>query len=212
MPKEESGEPATEPTEPATRSMKHDVKISELTVAEFSALVRAEVSREVALLLGRLGGATGAHVNSGPPGFVNGGGHANFDPVPVSSREAAGVHVNSGPPGFVNGGGHANFDPVPVSSREAAGVHVNSGPPGFVNGGGHANFDPVPVSSREVSAVHVNSGPPGFVNGGGHANFDPVRRISSSVLTRVTLRGGSRVDLPAAGPVDMRIQGVHIKR
>ncbi len=181
MPKEESGEPATEPTEPATRSMKHDVKISELTVAEFSALVRAEVSREVALLLGRLGGATGAHVNSGPPGFVN-------------------------------GGGHANFDPVPVSSREAAGVHVNSGPPGFVNGGGHANFDPVPVSSREVSAVHVNSGPPGFVNGGGHANFDPVRRISSSVLTRVTLRGGSRVDLPAAGPVDMRIQGVHIKR
>ncbi len=150
MPKEESGEPATEPTEPATRSMKHDVKISELTVAEFSALVRAEVSREVALLLGRLGGATGAHVNSGPPGFVNGGGHANFDPVPVSSREAAGVHVNSGPPGFVNGGGHANFDPV--------------------------------------------------------------RRISSSVLTRVTLRGGSRVDLPAAGPVDMRIQGVHIKR
>ena len=150
MPKEESGEPATEPTEPATRSMKHDVKISELTVAEFSALVRAEVSREVALLLGRLGGATGAHVNSGPPGFVN--------------------------------------------------------------GGGHANFDPVPVSSREVSAVHVNSGPPGFVNGGGHANFDPVRRISSSVLTRVTLRGGSRVDLPAAGPVDMRIQGVHIKR
>jgi hypothetical protein len=54
----------------------------------------------------RPGGLAGSHVNSGPPGFVNGGGHANFDP-----GSQTGAHVNSGPPGFVNGGGHANFDP-----------------------------------------------------------------------------------------------------
>ena len=57
-------------------------------------------------------------MNSGPPGFVNGGGHANFDPargignrLNVGDLGRAGSHVNSGPPGFVNGGGHANFDP-----------------------------------------------------------------------------------------------------
>jgi hypothetical protein len=109
-------------------------KVSSLSINQLTKLIAAEVSKAVG---GLAGGKAGVHVNSGPPGFVNGGGHANFDPRP---------HVNSGPPGFVNGGGHANFDPAARASfdprSDLARVHVNSGPPGFVNGGGHANFDP----------------------------------------------------------------------
>jgi hypothetical protein len=36
-------------------------------------------------------GKVASHVNSGPPGFVNGGGHANFDPK--SNFGAAFVNV-----------------------------------------------------------------------------------------------------------------------
>jgi hypothetical protein len=85
--------------------------------------------RQLAQVLSALGVAGGLHstgnvgqphVNSGPPGFENSGGHANFDPKAVGrggqvfdpSRFAS--HVNSGPPGFENSGGHANFDPKAV--------------------------------------------------------------------------------------------------
>ena len=179
-------------------SLAHDTKISDLTISQLTAIMRSETERAVAAHLGRLAGAaTATHVNSGPPGFVNGGGHANFDPRSVLSANRgglAGVHVNSGPPGFINGGGHANF----------TSVHVNSGPPGFVNGGGHANFDP---------GSHVNSGPPGFVNGGGHANFDPKTGAqAANPVINVTLASGQRLALPASGPINMRIGGVHIAR
>lgn len=95
-----------------------------------------------------------------------------------------------------------------IAAAGLSGTHVNSGPPGFVNGGGHANFDP-----GSSGGSHVNSGPPGFVNGGGHANFDPssVMRPGSN-LTRVTLPGGLRVDVPATGRFDMTVRGTRITR
>jgi len=192
------------------RSLKDTTKLVDLTISELAALVSAEVSRAV----GRIG-VGASHVNSGPPGFVNGGGHANFDPR-VTNPATSGVHVNSGPPGFVNGGVHANFDPR-VTNPAISGVHVNSGPPGFVNGGGHANFDPrvtIPVSDISqiagVAASHVNSGPPGFVNGGGHANFDPKRQPSEEVV--LTLPDKTSVTVPATGPLNFRIGGFHITR
>jgi LysM repeat protein len=185
------------------------------------------LSPEIATAISSLrGGTSGVHVNSGPPGFVNGGGHANFDPkttLDVASRidpSRVGSHVNSGPPGFVNGGGHANFDPkttLDIASRidpSRVGSHVNSGPPGFVNGGGHANFDPkttLDVASRidpSRAGSHVNSGPPGFVNGGGHANFDP----KVNLFQQVTLPTGQSVRLPATGKVDITIGGFRITR
>jgi hypothetical protein len=189
----ENAEPAADRPAAERRSFSPDTKLSELSLKDLSAILRAEMASVINA--GRVpGGIAGAHVNSGPPGFVNGGGHANFDPGSI-----AGVHVNSGPPGFVNGGGHANFDPA-----GQAGSHVNSGPPGFVNGGGHANFDP---------GSHVNSGPPGFVNGGGHANFDPDSILNPGRnLTRVTLPGGLRVDVPARGAFDMTVRGTRIRR
>jgi hypothetical protein len=195
MSDEDALKPVAEPTAPVARSLHPDTKISDLSVGELSALLRTEVSREVASQFSRLGSLAGSHVNSGPPGFVNGGGHANFDPASRTSGglvrnpgTLAGSHVNSGPPGFVNGGGHANFDPA---SRTIGGLVSNPG---------------------SLAGSHVNSGPPGFVNGGGHANFDPGSRDLGTILTRVTLADGSRVDLPAAGPVDLRIRGVHITR
>jgi hypothetical protein len=184
-------EPASIDKRPAVESRKFtpETKLSELTLKDLSAILRAEMASA---------GLSGTHVNSGPPGFVNGGGHANFDP-----KSPLGSHVNSGPPGFVNGGGHANFDP-----KSPLGSHVNSGPPGFVNGGGHANFDPA-----STGGSHVNSGPPGFVNGGGHANFDPSSVMNpGGNLTRVTLPGGLRVDVPATGRFDMTVRGTRITR
>ena len=169
------------------KSLSDDAKLSDLTIKDLSALLNSEVERVISDKLRPGGGTHGVHVNSGPPGFVNGGGHANFDP-----GDLTGSHVNSGPPGFVNGGGHANFDP-----SSGSGAHVNSGPPGFVNGGGHANFDP-----GDLTGSHVNSGPPGFVNGGGHANFDPDSsfrpdtRITPSTM-RVTLKDGTVLQIEA---------------
>ncbi len=192
------------------RSLKDTTRITDLTVSELASLVSAEVSRA----LGRIG-VGASHVNSGPPGFVNGGGHANFDPL-IRNPAREGIHVNSGPPGFVNGGGHANFDPR-VTNPARAGVHVNSGPPGFVNGGGHANFDPrVTFPATTISEIagtgasHVNSGPPGFVNGGGHANFDP--RMPDRDKVVITLPDKTSVAVPASGPLDFRIGGFHITR
>ena len=192
-------------------------KVSSLSINQLTKLIAAEVGKAIG---GLAGGKAGVHVNSGPPGFVNGGGHANFDPRP---------HVNSGPPGFVNGGGHANFDPAARKSHVNSGPpgfvnggghanfdprpHVNSGPPGFVNGGGHANFDPAARANfdprTDLARVHVNSGPPGFVNGGGHANFDP-RAIGT--FTLVSLPDGSQTRIPASGPVDIVVRGFRIKR
>ena len=162
-----------------------NTKISDLTVADLSNIIAAQAAREVASILGNRNPA-GVHVNSGPPGFVNGGGHANFDPASrfnLGDVGRAGVHVNSGPPGFVNGGGHANFDPA---SRFNLGDVGRAG-------------------------SHVNSGPPGFVNGGGHANFDPKSRIDNT-LVNVTLPDGGKVAIPATGPVDMTIRGFRVKR
>jgi hypothetical protein len=208
MSDEQQGQPASGAAQQAA-SLSHDARVSDLTIGQLTAILRSERGRVAA---GLPGGLAGAHVNSGPPGFVNGGGHANFDPraaLPGNVGGLAGVHVNSGPPGFVNGGGHANFDPrstLPGNFRAPgtqAGSHVNSGPPGFVNGGGHANFDP---------GGHVNSGPPGFVNGGGHANFDPEFVQAGNPVINVTLPGGRRLGLPASGPINMRIGGVQITR
>ncbi len=67
------------------------------------------------------GGLQGSHVNSGPTGHVNGGGHANFlRPADQFNQQIInpqfnpgalqGSHVNSGPTGHANGGGHANFN------------------------------------------------------------------------------------------------------
>ncbi len=117
--------PAAEPGAPgagseAPRSFQETTRLSELTVGELSSLVASEVSKALAAAGPNIGSRAGVHVNSGPPGFVNGGGHANFDPrvsagsvvnPALAGAGRAGVHVNSGPPGFVNGGGHANFDP-----------------------------------------------------------------------------------------------------
>jgi hypothetical protein len=208
MSDEQQGQPASGAAQQAA-SLSHDARVSDLTIGQLTAILRSERGRVAA---GLPGGLAGAHANSGPPGFVNGGGHANFDPraaLPGNVGGLAGVHVNSGPPGFVNGGGHANFDPrstLPGNFRAPgtqAGSHVNSGPPGFVNGGGHANFDP---------GGHVNSGPPGFVNGGGHANFDPEFVQAGNPVINVTLPGGRRLGLPASGPINMRIGGVQITR
>jgi hypothetical protein len=138
-----------EPTSaPAQRSLEHTTKLSDLTVGDLTAILRGEIAAQ----LRTRGAGAASHVNSGPPGFVNGGGHANFDP---------GSHVNSGPPGFVNGGGHANFDPdLGFASRFGqAASHVNSGPPGFVNGGGHANFDPASTLTGQNVLTRVT--PPG---------------------------------------------------
>lgn len=196
-------------TKTPAKSLKADAQLSELTINDLSSILRSEVDRAIAERLRPGAGQAGAHVNSGPPGFVNGGGHANFDP-----GDLTGSHVNSGPPGFVNGGGHANFDP------SSSGSHVNSGPPGFVNGGGHANFDPGDLTGSHVnsgppgfvnggghanfdpSSSHANSGPPGFVNGGGHANFDPGSKLGTNIrvnpaVMRVTLKDGTSLDIEA---------------
>jgi hypothetical protein len=170
-------ESSNEPPE-ATAEPEREKLIAELTAREFvdllaSALRDSRVSGDV----------SGVHVNSGPPGFVNSGGHANFDP------KVAGVHVNSGPPGFVNSGGHANFDPK-VPSGDFDGIHVNSGPPGFVNDGGHANFDPGPSHNNN----HTNV--PGVVLG-----RDVVR-----------LPDGGLVTLPPTGKVDIVVRGFRIVR
>ncbi|BCT66529.1 hypothetical protein [Nitrosospira sp. NRS527] len=219
---------------PQPRSLAANARLADLTIGDLTSIIAAETNKAIASRFGNVGniGAAGSHVNSGPPGFVNGGGHANFDPargignrVNVGDLGRAGVHVNSGPPGFVNGGGHANFDPargignrVNVGDLGRAGVHVNSGPPGFVNGGGHANFDPargignrVNVGDLGRAGVHVNSGPPGFVNGGGHANFDPRANVGAGLIN-VTLPDGGQVAIPAAGPVDFHVRGFHITR
>lgn len=202
---DKTSEPTTKSTKKAKASTGASAtaakaqNISSLTIEQLTQLIASEVGKAVGGISS--GGKAGVHVNSGPPGFVNGGGHANFDP-----KLAASPHVNSGPPGFVNGGGHANFDPKVAGSQIASRVgsarsHVNSGPPGFVNGGGHANFDP--------SGPHVNSGPPGFVNGGGHANFDP--KLTSR-FAQVSLPDGSLVHIPATGPIDIIVRGFRIKR
>ena len=232
----ESGTAVPEASGSQPRSLSSSTKLADLTVDDLNSIIASETNRAIAARMVNPGAISrqGAHVNSGPPGFVNGGGHANFDPraAALASRPnipnlgTSGVHVNSGPPGFVNGGGHANFDPRTgaFGGRPAlgdigrAGVHVNSGPPGFVNGGGHANFDPRTgtVGGRPGLAdvgragVHVNSGPPGFVNGGGHANFDP--RTTHPAFVNVTLPDGGQVSIPATGPVDMRVRGFHITR
>jgi hypothetical protein len=67
------------------RTLSHTASIGDLTIGELTSIISAEVNRMVASAAIRPaivapGGAAGAHVNSGPPGFVNGGGHANFDP------------------------------------------------------------------------------------------------------------------------------------
>lgn len=210
--------PAAAAAAPQPRALALNAKLADLTVADLNSIIASETNRAIASRFGNIGRA-GAHVNSGPPGFVNGGGHANFDPS----------HVNSGPPGFVNGGGHANFDPARnlgaqvnvanVGNLGRAGVHVNSGPPGFVNGGGHANFDParglagnrINVADLGRAGSHVNSGPPGFVNGGGHANFDPRTNVGAA-LVNVTLPDGSQVAIPGSGPVDLQVRGFRITR
>ena len=232
----ESGTAVPEASGPQPRSLSSSTKLADLTIDDLNSIIASETNRAIAARMVNPGaiGRQGVHVNSGPPGFVNGGGHANFDPRTntvggrpgLADMGRAGVHVNSGPPGFVNGGGHANFDPRTgtvggrpgLADMGRAGVHVNSGPPGFVNGGGHANFDPRTgtVGGRPGLAdlgragVHVNSGPPGFVNGGGHANFDP--RTASSAFVNVTLPDGGQVSIPATGPVDMHVRGFHITR
>ena len=50
-----------------------------LTPAELKASesLSPEIAKAITVLRGD---RVGSHVNSGPPGFVNGGGHANFDP------------------------------------------------------------------------------------------------------------------------------------
>jgi len=95
-------------TKPAAAAKVQNV--SSLSIDQLTQLIASEVSKAVG---GLAGGRAGVHVNSGPPGFVNGGGHANFDPkiADLSRTDLARSHTNSGPPGFVNGGGHANFDP-----------------------------------------------------------------------------------------------------
>jgi hypothetical protein len=185
-------QPAKKSAQKVAAEPERTASIASLSVSQLTQLIAAEVAKAVG---GLSTSKPAVHVNSGPPGFVNGGGHANFDP-----GGRLGSHVNSGPPGFVNGGGHANFDPA-----AGARAHVNSGPPGFVNGGGHANFDP---GGRLGS--HVNSGPPGFVNGGGHANFDP--RIQGDRFTLVSLPDGSAVHIPATGPVNIIVRGFKITR
>jgi hypothetical protein len=178
---------------PQSRSLAANTRLSELTIDDLNSIISAEASKAIASRLANQGGLAGSHVNSGPPGFVNGGGHANFDParnigsrVNVGDAGRAGVHVNSGPPGFVNGGGHANFDPA-----RNIGSRVNVGDLGR-------------------AGSHVNSGPPGFVNGGGHANFDP--RTSTAAFINVTLPDGGQVAIPATGPVDLHVRGFHITR
>ena len=188
---DDSSTPAAAPESTPARSIDHATKVSDLTVGDLTAIMRTEIASQ----LQQVSAAGTSHVNSGPPGFVNGGGHANFDPATrftaASAARTAGLaasHVNSGPPGFVNGGGHANFDPASrfgtVSSLPAA----------------------------NLAASHVNSGPPGFVNGGGHANFDPSAALGSNVLTRVTLQDGSQIALPSTGPVNLRVRGMLITR
>jgi hypothetical protein len=201
------------------KSLPSTTKLSEMTIDHLSAIIASEVRRGLERLSTPV---AGVHVNSGPPGFVNGGGHANFDPKTVGGfgnvGNPAGVHVNSGPPGFVNGGGHANFDPKTAGGfgnvGNPAGVHVNSGPPGFVNGGGHANFDPKTAGGfgnlGNPAGVHVNSGPPGFVNGGGHANFDPKTQLGG--LINVTLPDGGQLAIPAAGSFNMKVRGFTVQR
>ena len=145
----QSTTPGSEPEadRPASqgRSLAPETKLADLSLKDLTAILRTEVASAIGAIRNP-GGISGAHVNSGPPGFVNGGGHANFDPGSI-----AGSHVNSGPPGFVNGGGHANFDPSTV--------------------------------------------------------FNPGRD-----LTRVTLPGGLRVDVPATGAFDMTVRGTRIRR
>ena len=92
-----------------TAAAKPPQNVASLSIDQLTQLIASEVSKAVGSLAG---GRAGVHVNSGPPGFVNGGGHANFDPrTTLAGADLSRVHVNSGPPGFVNGGGHANFDP-----------------------------------------------------------------------------------------------------
>ena len=174
--------PAAAADTPQPRALALNAKLADLTVADLNSIIAAETNRAIASRFGNIGRA-GAHVNSGPPGFVNGGGHANFDPS----------HVNSGPPGFVNGGGHANFDPA-----RNLGAQVN-----VANVGNLANLG--------RAGVHVNSGPPGFVNGGGHANFDPRTNLGAA-LVNVTLPDGGQVAIPGSGPVDLQVRGFRITR
>jgi hypothetical protein len=172
-----------------------NTKLTDLNIADLHSIIATETGKAIASQLANAAASrAGSHVNSGPPGFVNGGGHANFDPaanlgsrVNVANLGAAGVHVNSGPPGFVNGGGHANFDPT-----SAFGSRVN-------------------VSNLGKVASHVNSGPPGFVNGGGHANFDPKSNFGAAFVN-VTLPDGGQVAIPATGPVDIQVRGFRVTR
>lgn len=176
--------PAQDKASASSKSLPPTTKIADLTLEHLSALIAGEVRKGLA---GGLAPVGATHVNSGPPGFVNGGGHANFDP-----KTASALHTAANP----------------------AAVHVNSGPPGFVNGGGHANFDPKTQTglgaASNPAAVHVNSGPPGFVNGGGHANFDPKTQLSDMVA--VTLPDGGQLTVPARGAVNLKVRGFNIQR
>lgn len=183
----------------------HDPKSSaaNLTVGDLQALISTSVAS--ALLKSRHIASSGAHVNSGPPGFANEGGHANFDPGSRLGSTVSQQALNQG--------------------LARAGSHVNSGPPGFANEGGHANFDPGSRFGTTVSqqafnqglaraGSHVNSGPPGFANEGGHANFDPGSRFGSAAAqpVNVTLPDGSRISLPASGPINLSVGGIKITR
>src|SRR6185312_13097234 len=78
----ESGAAAPEASGPQPRSLSSSTKLADLTVADLNSIIASETHRAIAARMVNPGaiGRQGAHVNSGPPGFVNGGGHANFDP------------------------------------------------------------------------------------------------------------------------------------
>jgi hypothetical protein len=113
MSDEQQGQPSSGAAQPAA-SFNQDTRVSDLTIGQLTAILRSEAGRVAA------GGLAGSHVNSGPPGFVNGGGHANFDPrvaQPGNVGGLAGVHVNSGPPGFVARSPEGRYAGRPAGSR-----------------------------------------------------------------------------------------------
>ncbi|MEO1445985.1 MAG: hypothetical protein AAFV46_07080 [Cyanobacteria bacterium J06635_11] len=95
-----------------------------------------------------------------------------------------------------------------------AGVHANSGPSGHTNVPGHANFTDarfggVLQQPGGIAGVHANSGPSGHTNVPGHANFTSVAQPPMDVFTLPT---GKKLSIPAGQPIDMHIEGFHIKR
>ena len=231
MSDEQQGQPASGAAQQAA-SLSHEARVSDLTIGQLTAILRSEAGRVAA------GGLAGAHANSGPPGFVNGGGHANFDPRVAQCRRRR-RRRRRRLPGFVNGGGHANFDPRVARPGDVAGLarrarelrptpasSMAEGTPISIRGARWrvASVRPVRkparmrIRGRPVSSMAIS------IPAGTQLRAARLRQWRRARQFRPRVRPGGQfrdqrhpagwpsLGLPANGPINMRIGGVQITR